>query len=914
MSGLAFEAPGWLILPGLLALPLLVAKAQSYADLPKGRARLAFGLRLLGLSLLILALARPVLSLSSGEKALVFVVDVSASVDDEALRARLDQVARATAELGETRAGIILFGERPVQVASLSSAPPAWTGGEPLSLRERALHATTRSTLRAQIAEQERKALDAGGEAEIARLRAKLKALEAWRVQVGLEGTDVAAALRLARGTLPRGAARRVILISDGRANRGDFARELEALREEGVELHTWALRSQSEKPEIVAEALRAPNEAQVKAPFDLELVVRASQATRARVTVYRNKFRIETREVDLRAGLNVLNIPKVRLEAGFHEFEARIAPLDAAADTRAENNVARAATRVAGKPRVLIIERNPREIRYLEDALREESMSVEVRPPLGLPQELNELLDVDALILSDVPADAFQPAQLRLVERYVKELGGGLLMLGGEQSFGLGGYYRTPIEDALPVRMPIKKDIEKPSLALLLVIDKSGSMDGEKIQIAREAAIASAEVLKASDQFGVVAFDSLAQWICPLVDATEKERITSSVSRLVAGGGTNIYRGLYKAYKRLLESEAKLKHIILLSDGHTQGSGYRRLVSHIAADEITLSTVGIGAGADKKLLSNMAEWGGGAYYHTEDFASIPQIFTRETLRASKSMLIEEPFVPQLASQSPVLKGLNEKELPFLLGYVATQRKPRASLVLVSEYGDPVLATWSYGLGRSAAFTSDAKTRWAGDWIAWSGYAKFWGQLVRSVMATGGRSSLSTRTQVRLEDGKAHLQFDVRDQRGEFRDEEPPQVFLSTDASGTPRALSVRHTAPGVFEAEFPLEDYGRFHRVMVAQRRGGRLVESKVLAVSEAYSPEFRGGPVDEAGLAAAAERTGGVFDSTPAVAVALSASGDRVPHETWWWWLLAGLIVFPCDLAARRLSPRGGAAPSGR
>jgi Ca-activated chloride channel homolog len=905
MSALAFEAPGWLALPLLCLIPLGIGYLRSYADLRPQRARLALGLRILGVTLLALALARPVLSLSSGERAVVFVIDVSASVDPEALAARLTQVEVATKDLGGTRAALVAFGERPLRLAALSAAAPSWDearAGQILTLRQQVLHGQTRLELRAQIQDAERRALDAAGEAELAQLKGKLTALEAWRERVGLEATDAAAALRLARGGLPRGAARRVVLISDGRSNRGDLARELEALKVEGVELHTWPLRPSAKKPELVAEALRAPSEAQVKAPFDLELVVQASQATRARVTIYRNKFRLETREVELQAGRNVLTVPRVRLDAGFHEFEASVAPLDAEADTRAENNVARAATRVAGKPRVLIIERTPREIRYLEEALREESMDVEVRPPLGLPRELNELLDVDALILSDVPADAFEPSQLRLVERYVKELGGGLIMLGGEQSFGLGGYYRTPIEDALPVNMPIKKDVEKPSLALVLVMDKSGSMDGDKIQLAREAAIASAEVLKTSDQFGVVAFDSLAQWICPLVDATERERITNSLARLIAGGGTHIYRGLYKAYQRLLESEAKLKHMILLSDGHSQGSGYRQLVSHIAADEITLSTVGIGAGVDKKLLQNLAEWGGGAYYHTTDFASIPQIFTRETLRASKSMLVEEPFVPQVATPDKVLKGL-DGELPFLLGYVATQRKARATVPLVSEYGDPVLATWSYGLGRSAAFTSDAKARWAGDWIAWPGYSKFWGQLVRSVMATGGKSSLTTRTQVRLVDGKAQLQLDVRGQRGEFRDEEAPQLFLSTDAKGTPRELVAKHVAPGVFEAEFPLEDYGTFHRVMVAQRRGGRLLESKVLAVSEPYSPEFRGGEVDEAGLRLAAERTGGAFDSSPDAARTLSGEGDRVPHEVWWWCLLAALLVFPCDLAARRL-----------
>jgi uncharacterized membrane protein/uncharacterized protein YegL len=601
---------------------------------------------------------------------------------------------------------------------------------------------------------------------------------------------------------------------------------------------------------------------------------------------------------VDLKPGRTILDVPSIRLEEGFHEFEAVVVAKD---DTIFENNVARGAVRVSGRPKVLVIERDVREARHLEEALAAEEIDVEVRPPTGAPRELNDLLNYDVLVLSDVPADTMTLSQMELIKRYVREMGGGLIMLGGEHSFGLGGYYRTPVEDALPVRMPIRKNIEKPNLALVLVVDKSGSMGGAKIELAKEASIASAEVLRETDGFGLVAFDSLAEWIVPMTDATDAEAITDAVARLVAGGGTNIYPALYEAYQALLDSEAKLKHIILLSDGHTTGGGYEELVSHIAADEITLSTVGVGEDADKDLLESMAEWGGGEAYFTTDFGAIPQIFTRETLRASKSMLIEEPFVPRARAGASVLKGV-DLEFPFLLGYVATQKRDKADLILQSDYGDPVLAIWSYGLGRSAAFTSDAKARWAGDWIGWEYFGKLWGQIVRSVMSTGTHKDLRTRSRVSIEGGTVRLTLDVRGRRGEFRDDVVPEVRLLKSGIDGGVPVPTTHLAPGLYQAEFPVESYGEFYRLMILHRRGEDIVDLKALAVTESYSPEFRRAAVDEETLRLLASETAGIYQPTDADLWRFDDEPARAPHETWWWWLLAGLVVLPLDIGVRR------------
>ena len=897
-----FENP----LAFLLLLPLLpflvYCSRKSYADLPARVAHLALAARLLGLACILTALARPVLLLENTDRAVIYLIDVSDSVPAAALEATWETIAGETADLaGNERAGLILFAGQP----RLAVAPASAALELDAELTDRLFHRREKEAVAARIQELERSELGPEARAELEDLESRRDRIEAWREELGIEETDIEAATRLARGLLPAEVRGRMVLASDGNANQGDLLGEVAELGAAGFAVHTRPL-PHADEPEVIADTLLVPAEVQIRRPFDVEVTVNANRDTRAQVRVYRNKYLISDEEVELTVGDNLVQLANLVLDEGFHEFEAHVIPAD---DTVLENNVARGAVRVAGRPKVLLIERNELEARYLEEALAAEEIQVEVRPPTGVPSDMGDLLNYDVLVLSDVPATAMSLAQMEMIKRYVRELGGGLVMLGGEQSFGLGGYYRTPVEDALPVKMPIRKNVEKPNIGLVLVIDKSGSMQGTKMELAKEAAIASAEVLKPSDRFGVIAFDSLHEWICRLTDAADLETINSYIARLFAGGGTNIYPALYEGYQELLDADTKLRHIIVLSDGHTQGSGYHELVSHIAADEITLSTVGIGESCDRQLLGDMAQWGGGEFYFTTDFNSIPQILTRETLRASKSMLVEEPFLAQPGGQVEALKGVDLDSMPFLLGYVATQPKELATVGLLTEYGDPLLATWNYGLGRSAAFTSDAKARWAGDWIGWEYFSKFWGQLVRSVMSTGTHHDLRTRGRVTVEAGLAKVSVDVRGRRGEFRDDAPPEVSI-LEADGEALGLDVTHVAPGLYQAEFPIERYGDFYHLLMVQRRADQVVGLKSLAVTESYSPEFRGTVPDEGLLQLVAAETGGAYRPGPGEVWGFDEAPARTPRETWWWWLLAAACLLPADIALRRLGAGGRAA----
>lgn len=912
---LQFENPGTLwVLVGLVPF-LFFWTRKSYADLPASRAWLAFGMRTVGLLALLFALARPVLLLENSDHEVLYLVDVSDSVSDASLEATFERIAEETADLerGE-RAGLVLFAGRPRMLRTPGRDALDVTAEGLESLREKIFHRRALEEARGQLRAAERgeaPPVDAGSEEgaeaspgnvedRLAALEERVSGLEAWRSELSIDETNLEAACRLARGSLSMESRRRLVLCSDGNENRGEVLRELRQLERSDIELVAWEAQESTE-PEVMAERLVLPAEVKIHAPFDLELLVTSNIETEAEVRFYRNKYLLprEDGRVKLVPGRNRVAVPRLVLEEGFHDFEAVVAPLE---DTVLENNVVRGAVRVEGRPRVLLVDSDGSTARYLEDALSKEEIQVEVRPEGGVPEDLNDLLNYDVLMLSDVPADGMSVRQMEMIKRYVRDMGGGLVMLGGEQSFGLGGYYKTPIEDVLPVKMPVRKNIEKPNLELILVIDKSGSMGGEKIQLAKEAAIASAEVLKESDNFGVIAFDSLSEWICHPTSAQDLDSIVNDVARLIAGGGTHIYPALYEAYEALLDSDAKLRHIILLSDGHTTGEGYRELVSHIAADEITLSTVGIGDSCDVDLLESMARLAGGEYYQTSDFGSVPQIFTRETLRASKAMLVEEPFVPRVVQEVDALKGIRADDVPFLLGYVATQLKNTATLGMVSDYDDPILAQWNCGLGRAAAFTSDARPRWAGDWISWEAYSKFWAQLVRSVMSTGAHRELRPQNRIEILDGQVRVTVDVRDRRGEFVADVRPEISR-LEAGRDPSPLEVESLGTGLYRAEFPLEEYGEFHRLMVVQKQGEEVLDLSTLAVTRSYSPEYEDPLPDEALLRRLAEETGGRFAPEAGTSFDFEGPAGRTPKDTFWWWLLLAAVLLPLDIALRRL-----------
>jgi uncharacterized membrane protein len=526
------------------------------------------------------------------------------------------------------------------------------------------------------------------------------------------------------------------------------------------------------------------------------------------------------------------------------------------------------------------------------------------------IPKDMAGLQKYDGLILSNVSSLKMTKKQMENIRDYVREQGGGLVMLGGEESFGLGGYYRTPIEEALPVTMEVKQKIEIPSLAVVLSIDRSGSMamttdeKVTKLDIAKEAAHLVVDLVDDRNEVGVMSWDTEFIWDAPLKPARDKQAIHHSIATIKAGGGTDGYPALKEAYQVLFDRPALLKHVIFLSDGQMTRGDFAGLLRRMAKDKITVSTVAIGKDADVPLMVDVAKWGRGRFYYTEDDSTIPRIFTLETQLASKASLVEQPFKATVASPAhEAIQEINWKEAPPLGGYVATSMKNNADLVLMTHQEDPLLATWRYGLGRSVAFTSDAKAKWGVLWVRWGGFNKFWSQVTRWTLRTGTRSD--TVATVSRTDNVGEVVVEAIDPKGEFINFLDSQVGV-VSPNKTRTVVDLEQVGPGRYRGQFPAGQEG-VYLVGMAQRRADQMVGSQLAGLVVPYGQEFRDLGVDETFLRELSELTGGGMLAEPKDAFLQNRHKSRLSVDIWPWLVgMVAVLLIP-EIALRRIGPVG-------
>ncbi|GMW01676.1 MAG: hypothetical protein AMXMBFR84_28130 [Candidatus Hydrogenedentota bacterium] len=853
-----FESHAWLA--GLAIIPaLLIVLRHTLIDSSRIQLWITAAVRAITIALIVLALANTLFMGKSQHVAVLVLADLSDSAPQKGVdqaSAILRQVADRAANPGQ--AGLITFSNEATTVVPVQPKP---------------------------VFPEKLQKPEARGD------------------------TAIAGALQRAREIMPTGTINRVLLISDGNETTGNAMETAKLCATHGIRIYTMPYQS-DEKDEVLLEDLIVPAEVKRGQSFSVSARAHSTVEGQAAFTLYRNGFKVQEKQLDLKKGENELVFDETNPTDGLTKYELRVTTEK---DFFADNNVASGIVFVAGQPRVLLLEGQENEARYLARALEAEDVAVEVREGKGMPGSLDELAAFDAVILSDVPATDVNVRQMNLLRSYVEDLGGGMIMIGGEESFALGGYYRTAIEDALPVRMRSEKKKDTPSLAMMLVVDKSGSMDGEKIELAKEAGIAAVELLGPQDQVGVVAFDGEPYWVVELQSADNKTGIIQTISTIEAGGGTSIYPGLVEAHTALSLAPAAFKHVVLLTDGQSQPGDFQGIVDQMTSEQMTVSTVAVGDGADTVLLQDIARWGNGRYYFTADPYDIPQIFTKETMSASKSSLIEEPFLPQIFQQDQMVQGIDWDSSPFLFGYVVTTAKSTAKVTLATERGDPLLAGWRFGLGKTAAFTSDAKSRWASDWLGWPGYGKFWAQVVRDVMRT--TSSLGAQTDIAIRPDRAEVSVDNFDDDGNFVNNLTTTAqIIKPDLSVAELPLDQR--GPGRYETDVPISETGSYllklrQTRMVTNETGEQeeqVVSDFTRGITVSYKPEYRHLSTNESFLRQLAEVTGGTYN--PTVEEVFRVAPEEavvVRRRIAPWLLLAAVMIFVLDVALRRFDLAG-------
>ena len=828
--------PWWLL--ALLALPVLAwFYRRSLVDLARWQRRISLGVRAAVVALLVLAMAGLNVLRPTREQFVVFAVDQSQSLGDDAKKAADEYVSKAIARAGSDRYAVLPFAATPGKLRTGDAAKLPASSAEPDADRP------------------------------IDRL-----------------GTDLAAALEVASAAVPPFYVPKIVVLSDGNATAGDALHAAAGLRGR-VEVSTVPLPVRDD-PEVQISAVNVPAQVQQNEGFRVEVVVDSNHDDDAgKVEVYRGDVKAADQPVKLKKGENRLTLSQTIEQGGLTPITARVV---GCRDTLLDNNSDFGLVFTAGKPRVLLADSDVEQARPLSWALEEQELQVDVRPPQGIPETLAELQNYDLIILSNVPATALTGRQMQSVRSYVQDLGGGLVMLGGDQSFGLGGYYKTTLEEILPVRSDFEKEKEKPSLAMMLVVDKSGSMGGEKIEMAKEAARAAVELLGPSDQVGVLAFDGDNFWISELHPCNDKGYVLDRI----AGLAEHI-----RAAERA--AVAKLKHVIILTDGVSEPGDFQGIAEAMASERITVTTVAMGSDADQSLLEEIAQVGGGRYYLADDPGQVPQIFAKETVTASKSAINEQPFTPTVVRPSQVLADVGVEEAPFLLGYVITRPKPTAEVILATENGDPLLAWWRYGLGMSVAFTSDAKARWGAEWLSLPQFGQFWADVARHTPRKA--EAKGTVVQVDRKGARTTVTLDAIEPSGKFLNRAETELTLIDPGLGT-RTLEMAQTAPGRYQAQFDAPRAGQY-QLQFSQSRDGQALGRQSRGLAVGYPDELRLRPANADLLRSIAETTAGRHDLK---AEDVFAPPDRTaPRTTALWPYLLGLagLLFVLDVALRRV-----------
>ncbi len=541
--------------------------------------------------------------------------------------------------------------------------------------------------------------------------------------------TNIEDAIKLAQSIAGSTLPTRIVLLSDGNETKGEALNQANLLKNSKLSIDVMAI-EKSAKQDVLIEQFETPQVTYQGEQQQFVVTVHSDKEQLATIVLYENNDQILSNQVTLEQGRNRFTLNHVTAATGLIKYDVQVFVED---DALLENNKLTSVTTIQAAPKLLVVqsERSPSPIPQI---LGNDTIATTLINSDDLPTTLSSYLPYQAIIFDNVPAHEVGEAKMAIIEQAVKHFGTGFMMVGGDQSFGLGGYYKTPIENVLPVVMDVQGEKEMPSLGLVLVIDRSGSMNGNKMVLAKEAAARSIDLLRDDDTLGVIAFDGRPWEVIETAVLSDKEDAKEKVLSIPSGGGTEIYNPLKQAYESLENLKLQRKHVILLTDGYgSMNANYEELATDYAEKGITLSTVAIGQDSDRALLESLSIAGLGRFYDVVDETTIPSILSRETSMMTRTYIVDEPFFPTIYNVEE-WSSLFADGVAEMNAYIASTAKPLATIIAESDEEDPVLTSWQYGLGTTIAFASDSRGAWAGDWARWANWKPFWQKAIAELL------------------------------------------------------------------------------------------------------------------------------------------------------------------------------------
>ena len=831
-------------------------QVAGYSGLNRSRATAALLLRLLVLGVFVLALAEPRVVRRSNGLAVMYTLDVSDSMGEKVSDRALTYILKtAGAKPEKDEAGMVVFGrDAAVELPPRLSFP-----------------------------------------------------FEVINARVAKDGTDIAKALSLSAAMVPEDRQGRIVLVSDGVETEGNVAGILDDLKSRNVAVDVLPIQYEYQH-EVWLERLDLPRQVKIGETYEATVLLNSLAAGDGKLVLRENGNVIAEQTVHYDKGKNRYTLPLYFREPGYYEYAATIEP-PSGQDGWKENNTAINFLYLKGEGKVLLVtdpQGDSRDWETLVKALKEAKRLVDVKSAFEFPRDAMSLMPYDCVVFVNVPADSFDPVQMQSLREGVYNEGIGFLMVGGKNSFGPGGYHRTPVEEALPVDMDIAQKKVMPKGALVIVLHTCEFPEGNvwAKRIAKEAI----RVLGAEDEAGLLIYGFGGgpggqvgdQWVFPLTPAKEYEHLVTLINQCEPSDMPSFDSIMQMGYTGLKKSDAATKHMVIISDGDPSPPT-PELVKQFVADKISVSTVIINphGGMDISGMQALAGVTGGRHYLVMDPNELPSIFIKEAKTLKRSMIQNTTFMPEVEFTSPVLKGIGS--MPPLHAYVLTTPKPRSVTILKAPSKDelnPVLATWRFGLGKTAAFTSDLSPNWASDWVQWKQYEAFVKQLMIEISRVEQHSDLFMQTFASGEEGVIMVE-----------DYHPQESMLEVQAQingphERQTSLALKQTGPRRYEGRFPLWGKGRY-QVALAGVGGGRN-EQTLGGFVVAYSPEYLRFRSDPVTLRNIAERTGGRILSGQETGKELFAI-PRAPKETsksildWLLIILACLI--PVDVGVRRI-----------